>query len=131
MTIRRSITRGAPTTSKSGKSRTIKMPQALASQLFDLLAERRVKGLRRGWSEIPEALFCSEVGTPLDERNVTRTWQRIRRHAQKQGLRPLKLHAARHTWATLALRAANRCGGWLINLATRTRRLPCGCTRTQ
>ena len=105
LTIRRSITRGAPTTPKSGKSRTIKMPQTLASQLFDLLAERRVAALRRGWSEVPEAVFCSEAGTPLDERNVTRTWQRIRRRAQKLGVRPLKLHAARHTWATLALRA--------------------------
>ena len=48
-------------------------------------------------------MFCSRAGTPLDERNVTRSWYRVRRRAQKDGVRPLKLHAARHTYATLAL----------------------------
>lgn len=36
---------------------------------------------------------------------MERVWQRVRRKAQKQGVRPLKLHCARHTWATLALQA--------------------------
>ena len=62
-------------------------------------------GLRRGWPETPEFVFCSEVGGALDERNVSRVWDRLRRRAQKQGVRPLKLHCAWHTWATLALRA--------------------------
>ena len=29
----------------------------------------------------------------------------MRRRAQKKGVRPLKLHCARHTWATFALQA--------------------------
>ena len=37
--------------------------------------------------------------------NVERVWGRIRRRAQKRGIRPLKLHCARHTWATMALQA--------------------------
>ena len=41
----------------------------------------------------------------LDERNVTRSWYRVRRQAAKLGVRPLKLHAARHTYASLALAA--------------------------
>ena len=49
--------------------------------------------------------FCSEAGTALDERNVLRWWKRVRRRAQKQGVRLLRLHAARHTFATLALQA--------------------------
>ncbi len=40
-----------------------------------------------------------------DPSNVDRVWRRVRRRAQKQGVRPLKLHCARHTWATMALRA--------------------------
>jgi integrase len=105
LTIRRSLTHGRISTPKSGRSRTIKLAPGLMSRLFDLLAERRHEGLRRGWSETPELVFCSEVGTALDERNVSRVWDRIRRRAQKQGVRFLKLHCARHTWATLALRA--------------------------
>ena len=52
---------------------------------------------------MPELVFCSETGGPLDERNVNRTWDRLRRKAQKQGVRPLRLHDARHTFASLAL----------------------------
>jgi len=48
---------------------------------------------------------CSEAGAPLDERNVTRSWDRVRRRAQSLGVRPLRLRAARHTFATLALEA--------------------------
>jgi len=41
----------------------------------------------------------------IEERNVTRSWDRLRRRAQKHGVRPLKLHTARHTFASLALEA--------------------------
>jgi integrase len=105
LTIRRSITHGGTTSPKSGRSRTIKMPPALVSELFDLLAARRVEALGRGWPNIPEPVFCSQVGTYLDERNVSRVWERVRRRAQKSGVRPLRLHCARHTWATQALYA--------------------------
>jgi integrase len=54
---------------------------------------------------VPEWVFCSETGTHPDPRNVERVWGRVRRRAQKQGIRPLKLHRARHTWATFALHA--------------------------
>ena len=37
--------------------------------------------------------------------NIDRVWRRVRRRAQKRGVRPLKLHCARHTWATMALHA--------------------------
>ena len=55
--------------------------------------------------EVPPWVFCSETGTAPDPRNVERAWYRVRRRAQKQGGRPLKLHSARHTWATMALQA--------------------------
>jgi hypothetical protein len=61
--------------------------------------------MARGWAEVPLWVFCSEVGSALDERNVERTWARLRRRAQAEGVRPLNLHAARHTFATQALRA--------------------------
>ena len=103
--IRRALTKGVLVTPKSGKGRTIAMAPTLASALFDLLAQRRVQALHRGWSEVPPWVFCSETGSPLDERNVTRSWDRVRRRAAKHGVRPLKLHTARHTFASLALHA--------------------------
>lgn len=73
--------------------------------LRDLLDARRKQALARGWSEVPPWVFCSREGTPLDEGNVTRSWYRVRRKAQAHGVRPLKLHCARHTWTTLALQS--------------------------
>ena len=81
------------------------MPASLVSELFDLLAKRRAQGMARGWSEPPKWVFCSKVGTPLDTSNVSRVWNRVRRRAQALGVRPLRMHDARHTWATLALDA--------------------------
>jgi len=103
--IRRALTKGVLVTPKSGRGRSIAMPPTLASAFIDLLAERRRQVLAYGWREVPESVFCSKTGTPLDERNVTRSWDRLRRRAQKHGVRPLKLHTARHTFASLALHA--------------------------
>jgi integrase len=81
------------------------MTEGLAEVLFDLLAARRRQALPRGGPEIPEWVFCSDAGTAFDERNFSREWYRLRRRAEKHGIRSLKLHATRHTWATLALQA--------------------------
>ncbi|MBW1686662.1 MAG: tyrosine-type recombinase/integrase, partial [Deltaproteobacteria bacterium] len=105
ISIRRAITVRQVTTPKSGRRRVIKMPEGLASVLFDLLAQRRREMLSRGWQQIPEWVFCSTAGTPWEERNFNRVWYRLRRRAQKKGVRPLKLHTTRHTWATFALHA--------------------------
>ena len=105
ITIRRSLTQRRVSTPKSGRARTVSMAPTLASALFDLLTDRRREAMHRGWPSIPEWVFCSEGGTALDERNVGRAWERVRRRGQKHGVRPLRLHAARHTFATLALQA--------------------------
>jgi hypothetical protein len=81
------------------------MTDSLAEELFELLAERRREVLARGWPQAPEWLFCTDAGTSPDPRNIERVWFRVRRRAQKLGVRPLKLHSTRHTWATRALRA--------------------------
>ncbi len=94
---------GVQTTPKSGKARTVVLSPALAQTLRDLHEQRRREGLERGWSEVPEVVFCDENAGHLDERNLHRTWARLRRRASNHGVRPLKLHCARHTFASLAL----------------------------
>jgi len=103
--IRRAITSQGLTTPKSGRARRVMLPTSLASELIDLLAERRREALARGWRAVPKWIFCSDVGTAPDPSNVERVWRCVRRRAQKLGVRPLKLHSTRHTWATLALQA--------------------------
>jgi len=101
--IRRSISTEGESTPKSGKSRRVQVPDSLMIELFDLLAARRQSCLSKGWPEIPEWVFCSQAGTSLDPSNINRPWVRVRRRAQAFGVRPLRLHDARHTWATFAL----------------------------
>jgi integrase len=105
LAVRRSITSQGVSTPTSGKARRVPMTPTLAEELFDLFTERRREAMAKGWPEPPEWVFCSETWTAADPRNVERVWQRVRRKAQKQGARPLKLHCACHTWATLALQA--------------------------
>jgi integrase len=100
LAVRRAIT--SVTTPKSGKARRVPLPPGLVEELFDLLASRRREALSKGWPDVPPWVFCSEVGGAPDPSNTERTWLRLRRRAHKGGVRPLKLHCTRHTWATFA-----------------------------
>jgi integrase len=112
--IRRAIVRGEETTPKNGRGRTVAMSPGLASTLLDLLGQRRAQALGRGWPETPEWVFCAETGGPLDSNNFERSWLRLRRRAHKSGVRPLKLHCARHTWASMAL-ASGKSVRWVAD----------------
>jgi len=101
--VRRAYVLGQVTSPKSGRGRYVAMPVGLGSLLLDLLAQRRRECLARGWSDVPEWVFPGETGSPLDVNNFERSWRRLRRRAQKNGVRPLKLHCTRHTWASFAL----------------------------
>ncbi len=90
------------------------MPASLAAGLFDLLAQRRREAMTPGWPEVPAWVFCSEAGTDPTPRNIERVWYRLRRRAQKLGVRPLKLHCTRHTWATMAS-AAGKSVRWIAD----------------
>jgi len=112
--IRRALSRGQLGPPKSDKARSVALPPALAETLRELLRERRRQCLERKWREVPELVFCSRKGGPLQERNVTRSWERCRRRAQAEGVRPLRLHDARHTYASLAL-AAGKSVRWVAH----------------
>ncbi len=112
ISIRRSVSRGRLGTPKSGKARSVVLSPALSSALSDLLDKRRRECLKHGWASVPEFVFCSETGGLLNARNVGRSWDRLRRKAQAHGVRPLRLHDARHTFASLAM-AAGKSVRWV------------------
>ena len=101
--VRRSRVRDRTGTPKSGKARQVDMSPQLEEVLRSLQAERR---RAKPWRDPDGWVFTSRDGNqPLGETVFNRGWQRIRREFAKHGIRPLTLHSARHTWATLALRA--------------------------
>jgi len=101
--VRRAYVKGRITTPKSGRGRYVAMAPALALVLLDVLGTRRREALALGWPETPEWVFPSQTGGLIDQDNFERSWRRVRRRAQALGVRPLRLHCARHTWASLAV----------------------------
>ncbi len=112
--VRRAYVKGHITSPKSGKGRYVAMTPGVGSLLLDLLASRRREALVRRWPEVPEWVFPGETGKPIDVNNFERTWRRLRRRAQKEGVRPLKLHCTRHTWASFA-GAAGKSIRWIAD----------------
>ncbi len=110
--VRRALVGNQLTTPKSGKARFVALPPGTVETLRELLGDRRREQLERGWAAVPEWLFPSQTGGPWDVRDFERSWLRFRRRAQKAGVRPLKLHCTRHTYATFAL-AAGKSVRWV------------------
>ena len=81
------------------------MTPTLSETLFVLLSQRQRERIAQGWPETPDWIFCSKTGTRPEPRNVERVWARLRRRAQKKGVRAFPLHSTRHSWATWALQA--------------------------
>jgi len=59
-------------------------------------------------------VFPSQTGGPINYANLERSWIRLRRRAQARGVRPLKLHSTRHTYASLAL-ASGKSVKWVAD----------------
>jgi integrase len=99
--VRRAIVRGNIGRTKSGKYCRIDMSQQLSSTLKALSMQRKEETLRKGWGEVPEWVFVNEEGRPLDDCNVRK--RIFYRCLEKAGLRRLRFHDLRHTFASLLI----------------------------
>jgi len=99
--VRRNYTLGKITSPKNGKGRRVDLSQQLTEVLRQLLTQRKVETLRHGWPEMPVWVFCSRAGRLLDPDNVrSRVFYRC---LAKAGLRHVRIHDLRHTYASLLL----------------------------
>lgn len=73
------------------------MQEFLAAQRRDDLRKRLQSG--GAWAD-HDLVFCSQLGTPLESRNLLRTYHRVLKAA---GLNQRGLHTLRHTLATRAI----------------------------
>ena len=101
ITVQRNFSHRKLGTPKSGKSRRVDMSVQLAETLRPLLVERKKETLRRGWSAVPEWVFISTTGTPIHFVNFHyRVWRPL---LAKAGLRYIRVHDLRHTFASLLI----------------------------
>ena len=99
--VRRNYVCGRITTPKSGKTRRVDMTPQLAETLNKLRIERKKEALKRGWKEVPEWVFCNEEGNILDVGNLRK--RVFYKCQEKAGLRRVRLHDMRHTYATVRI----------------------------
>jgi integrase len=128
--IRRSLVRGRFAPPTSGKARFVVLSDNLSALLRQLLRERRKQGLAAGWKELPELVFCSRTGGPLDER----TWVAVGKDCDGE-----RSVTACGPSASMMPGTRLRALRWLLvrtspgsqpNSATRTPELPCEFTHT-
>jgi len=103
--VNRSFAKGVLTTPKTGKTRRVDMSKQLAEVLRAHLTERKKEALKKGWGEPPEWLFYNEEGSPVDLDNLRK--RVFYKALEKAGLRKIRIHDLRHTYATLRIQAGH------------------------
>jgi integrase len=99
--VRRAIVRGVVVPTKSGKIRRVDMSQQLTDTLKTLGVRRKEETLKLGWGDVPEWVFVNEVGRLLDPNNLRK--RIFHRCLEKAGIRRVRFHDLRHTFASLLI----------------------------
>jgi integrase len=99
--VRRNYTRRKLCTPKTGENRRVDMSLELTQAMKNLYAERQLQTVVNGWSDVPLWVFCDESGGLLDPDNLRkRVFYRV---LKTSGLRQIRFHDLRHTFASLLL----------------------------
>jgi len=97
----RSAKEGKISPTKTDKIRRIDMSDDLAEELRDFRRRQLEEAMRTGRNELPVWVFASGEGTPLDVHNVSK--REFAKCLEKAGLRRIRFHDLRHTFASLLL----------------------------
>jgi integrase len=98
--IGRSYRKGIFSTTKSGKIRQVDMSDQLASVLEEHRKRLATEALKAG-RPMPELVFPSTTGTPMDPAHIRRDFNAVLKKAE---MRRIRFHDTRHTFASLLLR---------------------------
>jgi integrase len=75
----------------------------LSETLKDLKHQRRLRVAKKGWGRFPEWVFVSDKGTAFDSSHFrSRVFNRV---LEKAGLRKVRVHDLRHSYAAALIQA--------------------------
>ena len=97
--VERSYKRGRFDKTKTGKARRVDMSDQLASGLRQLLTARKKEALKAGSGELVPTIF-HRGGKPMEQNHIRRVFKQV---LVKAGIREMRLHDIRHTFASLLL----------------------------
>jgi len=99
--VRRQFVRGLIQQTKTDKIRRVDLSDDLLNVLKQLKRQRREQWLAKGRNESPQWVFCNRDGNSLDMHNVKS--RHFYKCLERAGLRRIRFHDLRHTFATLLL----------------------------
>ena len=99
--VQRAQVRGVIGPPKNGRSRRVDMSRQLAEVLSGHRTQLRREALREGRLEIPERVFLTERGASIDLDHFRR--RLFHPCLEKAGLRRIRIHDLRHTYASLLI----------------------------
>jgi len=98
--VSRSFKRGRITPTKTGRARRVDMSNQLIEVLANLHTQRKKEALQAGRGNVESFIFHEKGGQPLSQNTVRNVFKRM---LSKAGLREIRLHDTRHTFASLLL----------------------------
>ena len=101
LTVRRSWVSGRIHRTKTSKIRRVDMSDALLEALTELKRQRRREWLKKGVNRIPQWVFANDAGRPPSMANIKN--RHFFEALDRAGLRRIRLHDLRHTYASLLL----------------------------
>lgn len=97
--VKRSYKRGQFSEPKNHKGRRVDMSDQLIEVLKKHQLKEKERALRQGLGELPELIF-QRSGKPIEQNYIRRIFGRI---LEKAGLRKIRIHDLRHTYASQLL----------------------------
>ncbi len=101
LTVRRNVVRGTITTPKTEKIHRVDLSDALLKALRDLRKHQREEWLKKGNNQAPEWVFSNQKSNPPDMQNIKN--RHFHKCLEKAGLRRIRFHDLRHTFASLLI----------------------------